>query len=188
VASFLIGSSGGTAGRTVPLLDFDDLRLPLEDDLDREDDRLDEEERPPAPRPLPVLSEVLGDRDFDLLLRFDVDDDVLVLVCLCPTSSASAALKLLALDWLEDLSSFSFLIRDKFMSLFCNGAVFLASASGLSDRRAFRLGIPSGDEDLDLEREDLELPEDDRLPLRRLFGLLDLLEDDLEEDLEEPDE
>ena len=89
---------------------------------------------------------------------------------------------------LTDLSSFSFLIRDKFMSLFCNGAVFLASASGLSDRRAFRLGIPSGDEDLDLEREDLELPDDDRLPLRLLFGLLDLLEDDLEEDLEEPDE
>ena len=182
-----MGSSGGTAGRTVPLLAFDDLRLPLEDDLDREDDRLDDEERPPAPRPLAVLSEALGDRDFDLLLRLDVDDDVLVLVCLCPTSSASAALKL-ALDWFEDLSSFSFLIRDKFMSLFCNGAVFLASASGLSDRRALRLGMPSGVEDLDLEREDLELPEDDRLPLRRLFGLLDLLEDDLEEDLEEPDE
>ena len=64
----------------------------------------------------------------------------------------------------------------------------MASASGLSDRRALRLGIPSGDEDLDLEREDLELPEDERPPLRRLFGLLDLLEDDLEEDLEDPDE
>ena len=193
LASFLIGSSGGTAGRTVvPLWPLDVLRLPLDDDLerDREDDRLDDEERPPFPRsrPLSFLSEALGDRDFDSLLR--LLEAILVLVCLFPTSSASAALKLLALfSAFEGLSSFSFLIRDKFISLFCNGAVFLASASGLADRRlALRRGIPSGDEDRDLEREDLELADDDRPALRLLFGLRDLLEDDLDEDLEEPDE
>ena len=66
-----------------------------------------------------------------------------------PTNSASAALKLLEEDFSFSLSSFSFLIFDKFISLFCRGAVFLVS-SGLPDR-ALRLGIPSGLEDRDLE-------------------------------------
>ena len=65
-----------------------------------------------------------------------------------PTNSASAALKLLVEDF-SLASSFSFLIFDKFISLFCRGAVFLAS-SGLPDL-ALRLGIPSGLDDLDLE-------------------------------------
>ena len=64
--------------------------------------------------------------------------------------------------------------------------------TGLSSSRLLRLGIPSGVDDLDrepLDLDDLELPEEERLR-RRLLGLrlLLLLDEDLEDDLEEPEE
>ena len=97
-----------------------------------EDDLLDEEE-------FRFRAALLGDRDVEVWRGRPTP---------VPTNSASAALKLLVEDF-SLASSFSFLIFDKFISLFCRGAVFLVS-SGLLDR-ALRLGIPSGLEDRDLE-------------------------------------
>jgi len=190
VSLLLIGSSRSIAGLTIDEEVFEADFVVGDRDLDLEDD----EDLLDAP-----------DDDLEDFLLFgggDIDDlrGPLANSASAALSPLSELLPVLLPEVDRFLSSGSFLIfliipvddEARFINLFCRGAVFLLT--GLSDRSGlFLLGIPSGVEDLDLERdlEDLDEPDEDRP--RRLFRfglrLFDrLVFEDFEEDLEEPEE